>query len=97
MGRFHFDQDLAVQIIEKVGFALLILLVTWLIAGAAKWAFAKLVDKVSLFQRDTGSGESIGLSLGKIVSLLVWLFGLLAILNVFELNGVMAPARTITW
>ncbi|MXP15594.1 mechanosensitive ion channel [Altererythrobacter confluentis] len=95
MGRYRFDEEVAMQVIEKLGLALLILIATWALAKAAKWAFAKLVDNVSFFQRHTGSGKSLGESLGSIVSLLIWLFGLLAILQVFELGGVMSPVQTL--
>ena len=95
MGRYRFDPDLAMVLAERVGLAILILIVTWLLAKAAKWAFAKLVDNVPLFKRQTSGGESIGLQLGKIVSLLIWLFGLLAILQVFDLGGVMRPVTTL--
>lgn len=88
---YQFDPQLAVEIGTKAAFALGILVVTWLVAKAAKWAFAKLVDRIGFLNRPTGSGESIGMSLGKIVSLLVWLFGLLAILDVLELGGVAGP------
>jgi len=90
-----FDRDLALAISEKIAVALLILVVTWILAKAAKWTFAKLVDTVGIFQRHTSSGDSFGSSLGKIVSLLIWLFGLLAILQVFNLGGVMAPVQTL--
>ena len=95
MGRYRFDEEVAMQVIEKLGLALLILIATWALAKAAKWAFAKLVDNVNFFQRHTGSGKSLGESLGSIVSLLIWLFGLLAILQVFELGGVMSPVQTL--
>ena len=95
MGRYRFDPNLAMVLAERVGLAILILIVTWLLAKAAKWAFAKLVDNVPLFKRQTSGGESIGLQLGKIVSLLIWLFGLLAILQVFDLGGVMRPVTTL--
>lgn len=91
IGNYQFDQALAMQILQAVA----ILIATWVLAKIAKWAFAKLVDKVTFFQRQTGSGESLGQSLGSIVSLLVWLFGLLAILNIFDLPGVMAPIQTL--
>jgi hypothetical protein len=90
-----FDQNLAMAILEKIAIAVLILIVTWVLAKAAKWAFAKLVDTVKLFRRSTSTGESFGSSLGKIVSLLIWLFGLLAVLQVFDLGGVMAPVQTL--
>ncbi len=95
IGNYQFDQALAMELLEKAAFAVAILVVTWLLAKAAKWAFATLVDKVSIFQRATGSGESIGTSLGKIVSLLIWLFGLLGILQVLELDGVAGPINKL--
>ena len=95
LGNYVFDQNLAIAIIEKIAIAALILFVTWILAKAAKWAFAKLVDTVALLRRSTSTGESVGTSLGKIVSLLIWLFGLLAVLQVFDLGGVMTPVQTL--
>lgn len=95
IGNYTFDMDVAIQIAEKLGMAVAILLVTWLLAKCAKWAFAKLVDNISFLQRDTSSGQSIGKSLGKIVSLLIWLFGLIAILTVFDLGGVVKPIENL--
>lgn len=91
MGNYEFDQAIAMQILQ----AIVILIATWLLARIAKWAFSKLVDKVTFFQRATSSGGSLGESLGSIVSLLVWLFGLLTILQIFNLPGVMAPIQTL--
>ena len=95
LGSYQFDPQLAMDIGTKAAFALGILLVTWLLAKAAKWAFAKLVDRIAFLNRDTGSGESIGASMGKIVSLVIWLFGLLAILDVLELGGVAGPINEL--
>lgn len=95
ISNYVFDQHLAVAIAEKAASALLILVITWLLARAAKWAFAKLVDTVEIFRRSTATGQSLGGSLGKIVSLLIWLFGLLAILQVLDLGGVMTPVQTL--
>ena len=95
IGNYRFDQGLAMEILEKVLIAAVILVVTWLLAKAAKWAFAKLVDNVSFLQRNTTSGESIGMQLGKIVGLLIWLFGLLGILQVLELGSVAGPINTL--
>ena len=94
-GNYRYDQDLALQIVEKVGLAALVLLVTWALARAAKWAFAKLVDNISFFQRGTGTGTSLGEALGKIVSLLIWLFGLLIILTVLGLGSVAGPVDSL--
>ena len=95
IGNYRFDQGLAVEVLEKAVLAILILVATWALAKAAKWAFAKLVDNVSFFQRGTGSGMSLGASLGKIVSLLIWLFGLLAILQVLGLGTVAGPIDSL--
>jgi len=95
IGNYAFDANAAIQVAEKVGMALVILAITWILAKAAKWAFAKLVDNVGFLRRDTSSGESIGNSLGKIVSLLIWLFGLMAVLTVFNLGGVIAPIEKL--
>ena len=95
IGNYQFDPDLAMQIGQKAVYALVILVVTWALAKAAKWAAAKIVNAVPLLQRSTGSGQSVGLSIGKIVSLLIWLFGLLAILQVLELNAVAGPINEL--
>ena len=89
----RFDQNQAMEILQQVVIAAIILVITWVLAKAAKWAFAKLVDKIGILQRNTGTGTSIGESLGRIVSLFIWLFGLLAILQVFDLGGVMSPIQ----
>jgi len=94
-GNYAFDQEMAMRIGQQVIFAVAIVVVTWLLAKAAKWAFAKLVDTVAFFRRSTASGESVGQSLGKIVSLFIWLFGLLALLQVFKLGGVMSPVQAL--
>lgn len=92
---YEFDSDLAMEYGQKALTVLIILAVTWILAKAAKWAFAKMVDRIGFLQRDTGTGESVGMSLGKIVSLLVWLFGLIAILNVLNLGNVTGPVQTL--
>lgn len=95
MGRYRFDERLAMEIGEKVLLALVVLLATWLLARAAKWAFAKLVDNVGFLRRATGTGASLGESLGKIVSLLIWLFGLMIILSVLGFGNAVGPLDTL--
>jgi hypothetical protein len=95
LGNYIFDQDLAMDILQKAALAAGILVATWLLAKLAKWSFAKLVDRISFFQRATGSGESIGMTLGRVVSLLVWLFGLMAILNALQLGSVTGPVESM--
>ncbi|MEY4870501.1 MAG: hypothetical protein RIS11_1695 [Pseudomonadota bacterium] len=93
LGGYHFDPVLAAALGKKALIIAVILIVTWLLAKAAKWSFAKLVDRVPLFQRAAASGESIGSSLGRIVSLFIWLFGLVAVLQALDLNSVIAPVQ----
>ncbi|MXO86437.1 mechanosensitive ion channel [Altererythrobacter aurantiacus] len=91
IGNYRFDENLFVEILEKVALAAIVLLITWALARAAKWAFAKLVDNVSFFRHHTGDGSTLGASLGKIVSLLIWLFGLIILLQVLGLGEVAGP------
>ena len=95
MGRYRFDQEMAVDIAADILLAAVILVITWALAKAAKAVFAKLVDNVGWLRRDTAGGESIGTQLGKIVSLLIWAFGLLIILTVLGLGSVAGPIDTL--
>jgi hypothetical protein len=91
IGKYQFDPEMAMNIAYAAG----ILVATWILAKIAKWAFAKLVDMVPLFQRGTSGGQSVGESLGKIVSLFIWLFGLLAVLQQFGMNEVAGPINNL--
>jgi hypothetical protein len=82
-----------VGLAEKALLALLILVATWILAKAVQWAITKLVAKLDFFQREARDGESLGQAVGKIGSLLVWLLGLIAILQVFALDQVLAPVQ----
>ena len=93
VGNYALDTDLMMTWVEKIGIALIILVITWALAKLAKWAFVKLVDNVHFLQHRNSSGTTLGQSLGRIVSLFIWLFGLLAILQVFNLGGVLAPVQ----
>lgn len=95
IGNYALDMDIASDWGLKIVSAILIWIVTWLVAKAVKWAFAKLVNSISFLQRDTGGGESVGDSLSRIASLLVWLFGWIAILTVFELDAVTEPLQAL--
>ncbi|MCH2459203.1 MAG: mechanosensitive ion channel [Henriciella sp.] len=95
VGNYRFDEDVAMNVLEKIGIALVVLIITWALAKAAKWAFAKLVDNISFFQRHTSNGRSLGESLGQIVALLIWLFGLLIILTVLGLGSVAGPVDSL--
>ncbi|GAA3052436.1 MULTISPECIES: mechanosensitive ion channel [Actinomycetes] len=82
-------------LVEKVVIALVILLVTWIVAKVVRWAVAKLVRSVPLLQRGGDGGQSLGEGLGQIASLLIWLFGLVAVLQVFALEQVLTPVQEL--
>ena len=95
VGGYHYDPLLAQALGQKAITVAIIVVVTWLLAKGAKWSFARLVDQVPLFQRASGSGDSIGASLGRIVSLFIWLFGLIAVLQALNLNSVIGPVQQL--
>lgn len=83
------------SLVEKVVIALVILLVTWLVAKVAKWAIAKLVQRIPVLQRGEDKGESLGEGMGQIAALLIWLLGLVAVLQVFALEQVLQPVQQL--
>lgn len=89
------DQDALMGYAEQAAYVAGILAVTWIVAKAVKWTFAKLVDKISFLQRGTSSGESIGSSVGKIVSGIVWIIGLIAVLDQLGLEGPIEPLQEL--
>jgi hypothetical protein len=90
---YAFDQAVFMEWAEKILYAAIIIAVTWALAKGAKWAFAKMVDQIGFFRRGTSNGESVGMALGKIVSLLIWLFGLLAVLQQLGFDSVITPVQ----
>jgi len=72
-----------------------ILVVTWILAKVAAWAFVKATGKIPALQRAGSDGASIGASLGSVASLLVWLFGLTALLQLFGLTQVLSPIQQL--
>ena len=98
VGGYKLDPAFTDSVMEWGGLAvtaLIILIVTWVLAKIAKWIFARLIDRIGFLQNEADSGESVGKSLSKIVGLLIWLVGLLAILNVFGLKDVVVPVQTL--
>ena len=77
----------------KVLIAIVLLLVTWLIAWIVRWVFARLVGRIGFLRRQGADGAQVGESIGRIASLLVWLLGLIAVLQVFSLTQVLAPLQ----
>lgn len=92
---YTLDLDIMVDWGTKLLFAVLIYIATKFIASGVKWAFAKLVDRITILQRASASGQSVGESLGTIAGLIIWLFGWIAILTVFELEAVTEPLQAL--
>lgn len=79
----------------KVLIAIVILVATWLLARGIRWAFGKLVSRIRFLQRAGSDGRSLGESIGTIAALLVWLLGLIAVLQVFNLTQVITPIQAM--
>lgn len=80
-------------ILGKVVLAVVILIATWIVARIVRWIVAKLVARIGFLQKEGANGQEIGDSIGKIAALLVWLFGLIAVLQVFQLQDVLVPIQ----
>src|ERR671910_35852 len=86
------DYDWA-GILGTVLIVILILVVTWIVARLVRWAVAKLVMRVGFLQREGADGRAVGYSIGQIAARLVWLFGLIAVLQVLQLEQVLGPLQ----
>ena len=75
----------------KVLAALAILVVTAILATVLKSAVAKVSVKIPVLQRPGVDGAALGNSLGTIVSMAIWLLGLIVILGIFQLSQVLSP------
>ena len=82
----------------KVLIALLILLATWIVARAVKWAMQKLVDRVPALRKHTTGRpeETVGSQLGTIAKLIVWLVGIMAALNYLGVGEILEPVNQLT-
>ncbi len=87
--------DTLVSVGIKILVALVILAVTWLVAIGVRKGISALVKRVKFLQRTGNDGQSLGESVGKIAALLVWLLGLVAVLQWFNLGEVVAPIQTM--
>ncbi|MBY0563926.1 MAG: mechanosensitive ion channel [Hyphomonadaceae bacterium] len=93
------------QIVEwlpEVTLAIVILVIAHFAAKMVKWAVAKGVDRIPFLSRkdsDKPGGvkptADIGERVGEVGYWLVWLLGLLAALNVLQLNAVAAPLNNM--
>lgn len=84
-----------VGILGKVVLAIVIIAATWIIAAIVRWAIGKLVARVTFLQREGSDGKAVGDSIGSVASLLIWLFGLMAVLQLFALTQVLEPIQSL--
>ncbi|MEO7178811.1 MAG: mechanosensitive ion channel, partial [Allosphingosinicella sp.] len=78
--------------------AIAILVVAWLLARAAKWAIAKVVDRVPALKKhyEAEPGKTLGSLIGDIAFWLILLVGIMLALQPLQLGGVLDPVRQLT-
>lgn len=82
----------------KVLIALLILLATWIVARAVKWALAKAISRTPALRKHTPANEheTIGHQIGTIAKLIIWLVGIMAALTYLGVGQILAPVNQLT-
>jgi nicotinamide mononucleotide (NMN) deamidase PncC len=78
--------------------AIAILVVAWVLARAAKWAIAKVVDRVPALRKhyEAEPGKTLGSLIGDIAFWLILLIGIMIALQPLRLAGVLDPVRQLT-
>ncbi|MBA3834338.1 MAG: mechanosensitive ion channel, partial [Sphingomonas sp.] len=82
----------------KILIALLILVVTWIVARAVKWALQKAISRTPALQKHTPGNEqeTIGHQIGTIAKLIIWLVGIMAALTYLGIGQILAPINELT-
>ena len=78
--------------------AIAILVLAWILARAAKWAIAKMVDRVPALRRhyEAEPGQTLGGLIGDVVFWLILLVGIMVALQPLGLSPVLEPVRQLT-
>jgi len=79
----------------KVLSAIVVLIITAILATVLKNAVAKLSGRIPALQRQGADGAKLGSALGTIVSMIVWLLGLVIVLGIFQLTQVLTPVTSM--
>lgn len=81
----------------KILIAILILLATWVVARAVKWALQKAISRTPALQKHTPGNqhETIGHQLGTIAKLIIWLVGIMAALSFLGIGQILAPINEL--
>ncbi|HEX8364656.1 MAG TPA: mechanosensitive ion channel [Allosphingosinicella sp.] len=77
--------------------AIAILVVAWILARAAKWAIAKVVDRVPALKRhyEAEPGKTLGSLIGDVVFWLILLVGIMLALQPLRLTPVLQPVQRL--
>jgi len=91
-------QSEAMEWLPRILGALAILVVAWILARAAKWAIAKMVDRIPALQKHNESepGKTLGSLIGDIAFWLILLVGITLALQPLQLGEVLEPVRRLT-
>ena len=96
--RGQYLQDQLIEWGPRIAVAVVILIATWLVARAVKWALQKAVDKTPALQKHAAGtkDETVGHQLGTVAKLIVWLVGIMAALQFLGVGQILAPINTLT-
>src|SRR3712207_874138 len=91
-------QDQAVEWLPRILGALAILIIAYILAQAAKWAVAKLVDRIPALQKhyEAEPGKTLGSLIGDILFWLILLVGIMLALQPLGFTQVPEPVRELT-
>jgi hypothetical protein len=81
----------------KILIAILILVVTWVVARAVKWVLQKAIDRSPALKRHVSGTpeETIGHQLGTVAKLIIWLVGIMAALRFLGVGQILAPINDL--
>ena len=81
----------------KILIAILILIVTWIVARVVGWVLKKAIDRSPALKKHvTGTPEeTVGHQLGVIAKLIIWLVGIMAAVNFLGFPQVLAPINEL--
>ena len=81
----------------RILIAILILVATWVVARAVKWALQKAIARTPALQKHTpgNQNETIGHQLGTIAKLIIWLVGIMAALQFLGIGQILAPINRL--
>ncbi len=91
-------QDQAIEWLPRILGAIAILIIAYVLARAAKWAIAKLVDRIPVLRRhnEAEPGRTLGSLIGDVVFWLILLVGIMLALQPLGLTQVLEPVRELT-